>query len=162
MNLVLIDQIFFTYQAGGNKLLSVRDDSSHPAGFTDRNNRGNDYTYDSNGNLTSDKNKGIISISYNHLNLPEKIITNTGEIEYLYDPGGMDKNTKIVTTPSNCNTFEITDYLNGCQYNEKHNSCSCFPTNRRLLFFSHAEGYVLNSEKTNEEHIRMYIIIRII
>lgn len=155
LNLVLIDQIFFTYQAGSNKLLSVRDDSSHPGGFTDRNNRGNDYTYDSNGNLTSDKNKGIISISYNHLNLPEKIITNTGEIEYLYDAGGI-KMQKRVTTPSNCSTFEITDYLNGFQYNEKHNSCSRFPTNRRLLFFSHAEGYVLNTEK-NKRRAYSYV-----
>jgi YD repeat-containing protein len=72
LDLVLIDQIFFIYQAKSNQLLSVRDDSSHPGGFTDRNSRGYDYTYDSNGNLTSDKNKGITSISYNHLNLPEK------------------------------------------------------------------------------------------
>ena len=32
-----------------------------------------DYTYDANGNLKSDANKGITNIEYNHLNLPTKI-----------------------------------------------------------------------------------------
>jgi len=31
-----------------------------------------DYGYDDNGNITTDKNKNIISIGYNHLNLPCK------------------------------------------------------------------------------------------
>ena len=33
-----------------------------------------DYTYDDNGNLLTDANKGISLIKYNHLNLPTEII----------------------------------------------------------------------------------------
>ena len=32
-----------------------------------------EYAYDTNGSLTSDANKGIIRILYNHLNLPRQV-----------------------------------------------------------------------------------------
>ena len=50
----------------------VVDISGSTEGFKDGANYGNDYTYDANGNMTSDKNKQINSIEYNHLNLPTK------------------------------------------------------------------------------------------
>ena len=50
-----------------------------------------EYTYDANGNLTKDLNKGILSITYNYLNLPIAI-TKSGaggtRIEYSYDAAG--------------------------------------------------------------------------
>lgn len=32
-----------------------------------------DYEYDANGNMVKDRNKGITEITYNYLNLPERI-----------------------------------------------------------------------------------------
>ena len=50
---------------------------------------GYDYTYDANGNLTSDYNKNITFITYNFLNLPNVItITGKGTITYTYDAAG--------------------------------------------------------------------------
>ncbi|WP_159292209.1 RHS repeat domain-containing protein [Tenacibaculum maritimum] len=58
-------------------------------GFKDVNNV-IDYTYDVNGNMTKDLNKGITNISYNHLNLPTKIhFHNGGSIDYKYDARGV-------------------------------------------------------------------------
>ena len=48
-----------------------------------------EYAYDANGNLARDDNKGILSITYNNLNLPASI-TKTGgnRLEYIYDARG--------------------------------------------------------------------------
>lgn len=44
-----------------------------------------EYTYDANGNLTKDANKGILSITYNYLNLPVSITKSGGtRVEYSY------------------------------------------------------------------------------
>lgn len=37
-----------------------------------------EYTWDANGNMTKDLNKGITSVTYNVLNLPEKISYDDG------------------------------------------------------------------------------------
>ena len=42
-----------------------------------------EYTWDANGNMTSDLNKGVSEIKYNILNLPEKIIHSDGHITYI-------------------------------------------------------------------------------
>ena len=42
-----------------------------------------EYTWDANGNMTSDKNKGLTKIKYNVLNLPEKITHNDGHVTYI-------------------------------------------------------------------------------
>jgi hypothetical protein len=48
-----------------------------------------EYEYDNNGNLASDYNKGILSISYNHLNLQGGIVfASTRKIDYLYTADG--------------------------------------------------------------------------
>src|SRR5690554_5969479 len=78
--------------------------------------------------MVKDKNKGITSIAYNHLNLPVEIIwSSTKKIEYLYNAAGV-KVQKKVTNGTNIKT---TDYLDGFQYNENF-----------LEFFPHPEGYV--------------------
>lgn len=84
----------------------------------------NDYGYDINGNMTEDKNKGITSVVYNHLNLPTQITTTSGNIQYIYDAAG----TKLKKTISTGTTIE---YANGYIYE-----------NNTLKVFPHAEGYV--------------------
>src|SRR5690606_37364947 len=63
-----IDDLTYAYNA--NQLQSVTDATNNSAGFNDGNKTGNDFVYDSFGNMTTDKNKGITEIKYNHLNLP--------------------------------------------------------------------------------------------
>jgi len=46
----------------------VEDATGNAAGFSNGASTSNEYTYDANGNLTKDSNKGIASISYNSLN----------------------------------------------------------------------------------------------
>lgn len=79
-------------------------------------------TYDLNGNMTSQPDKGISSIQYNYLNLPGKITQNSNVTEYTYRADGV-KVKKIFGA-------DATDYLDGFQYE-----------NSILKFFPTAEGY---------------------
>jgi len=131
-----IDNLTYTYDTNiKNQLLKVFDTSSNPQGFKDNTDgitdtTTNDYSYDANGNLIRDDNKGITLIEYNHLNLPTKITFGTnGFIEYFYNALGQ-KVKKMVLDP-NAPSGVTTDYLSGFQYK-----------NGILQFFPHAEGYV--------------------
>ena len=133
-----IDKLSYFYDTEKkNQLLKVTDATNSPKGFKDEindnsnnNNNGNvnDYGYDTYGNMTSDDNKNITGIVYNHLNLPTRINFGTGDkIEYLYGATGQKQAKKVFYNES----FVTTDYLDGFQY-----------TDAKLNFFPHAEGYV--------------------
>ncbi|WP_321540009.1 RHS repeat domain-containing protein [Flavobacterium piscinae] len=128
---LVIDDLVYTYSTiSPNQLLKVEDNTNNPNGFKDGTNTGNDYTYDANGNMTADHNKGITAIKYNHLNLPTQItFATSGNISYIYNATGV-KVRKVATEGS---TVTTTDYLTGFQY-----------INNKLEFFPHAEGYVKN------------------
>ncbi len=124
-----MDYLTYSYDAG-NKLVQVEDQWTNAGGFEDGSNTGNDYEYDVNGNMTNDHNKGISSITYNHLNLPETVsISNsegTGTIAYIYDATGA-KLKKIVTEGS---SITNTEYASGYVYK-----------NNQLQYLSTPEGY---------------------
>jgi RHS repeat-associated protein len=134
-----IDNLTYSYGPSNqfNQLTKVVDNApivSKANGFVDSvANLVDDYSYDANGNMLKDLNKGIgtsttSGITYNHLNLPTKITFGTAEnIEYIYNAAGQ-KLQKIVTDGSNVTT---TDYLGGYQYESGS-----------LKFFPTAEGYV--------------------
>jgi RHS repeat-associated protein len=61
------------------------------------------YTFDANGNMITDTHKGM-TVEYNHLNLPIKVIKPEGIIEWIYDAAGT-KLSKTVTT----NHLEVND-----------------------------------------------------
>ena len=136
-----IDNLTYLYDdVNKNLLLRVFDATANSVGFKDDTAGTNinddiddipDYAYDDNGNMTSDANKGILNITYNHLNLPVEIIFPNGTITYLYNAVGQ-KTTKTVTQGT---TTTSTDYLSGFQYK-----------NTALQFFPHAEGYVNATE----------------
>src|SRR5690554_6108611 len=132
------DDLTYTYTA--NRLQSVTDATNNPEGFSDGNSVGVDYVYDSFGNMTTDKNKGITEIKYNHLNLPTEITFANGKINYTYTATG----TKIkkVVTPTG-STAQTTDYLHGFEYE-----------NYDLKTFPHPEGYV---KKDGANYIYHYI-----
>ncbi|MBG6130179.1 RHS repeat-associated protein [Aquimarina sp. EL_43] len=124
-----MDILNYEYDAG-NKLLKVADTGNTSFGFKDGSNTGNDYTYDANGNMTQDQNKGITGITYNHLNLPKTVTVNnashTGNITYIYDATGV-KLKKITTEGSSL----TTEYAGNYVYK-----------NGTLEFFNHTEGIV--------------------
>ncbi len=106
-----------------------------------------DYQYDANGNMISDQNKGILAITYNHLNLPTKIDFGDGEyIRYTYDASGI-KLKKLVREKNDSGTLteSVTQYLSGYQYN-----------NYVLQFFPHAEGYIQHKQD-GDEHFYNYV-----
>lgn len=104
--------------------------------FKDVNTTQDDYSYDGNGNLLTDKNRGITSITYNHLNLPATItIAGKGSISYLYDAAGT-KLQKSVLEPG-AGTSTTTTYLDGLVFEKKNSE-----TSARLMYFSHEDGRV--------------------
>ncbi|WP_218150427.1 DUF6443 domain-containing protein [Chitinophaga arvensicola] len=138
-----IDRLAYGYRPGSNKLRSVYDSSTVLTALGDFKNgvnTGDDYDYDSSGNLIKDLNKGIASITYNHLNLPSLItITNKGTIRYLYDAAGT-KVRKIVTdNTGNQQKITTTDYINGFVYQ-----------NDTLQFAAHEEGRIRTVFRTGQ------------
>ncbi len=88
-----------------------------------------DYDYDGNGSMIMDKNKGIDSIKYNHLNLPYMVkVSGKGTITYTYDANG--RKLKKVTQENNAsvpynginhttNITTATTYFNESVYESK-------------------------------------------
>ena len=129
----LIDSLTYTYQNSSNKLSKIKDDADtlfKLNDFKDGLNVGEDYTYDVNGNLNSDKNKGITSILYNHLNLPYEIrIAGKGKITYTYD--NLGTKLKKVVNDSTVGVAKTTSWLYLQNYLYKNDT---------LQYFTHEEG----------------------
>ena len=112
----LIDNLTFTL--GGNQLSRVDDAAAASAynggfEFKDGVKQANEYTYDSNGNLTKDLNKGISNISYNCLNLPSAVTFSDGStIVYTYAADG----AKLKTVHKIGGTTTTTDYCGNVIY----------------------------------------------
>ncbi len=88
-----------------------------------------EYTYDTNGNLTVDTNKGIASIAYNLLNLPKTILYEDGrKIEYTYTASGKKLSQKAYNIDGTL--VQNKAYANGLVY-----------TNDNLEFLHHSYGY---------------------
>ncbi|AZB10910.1 RHS repeat-associated core domain-containing protein [Chryseobacterium sp. G0162] len=136
----LMDNLNYIYT--GNRLNKVDDISGNYGGYPSFS--GNPITYDSNGNMTSQIDKGMLQIDYNYLNLPnyikfdqeyeshDGVTTHFVNTKYFYKADGT-KLTKIHTYGSgrsNMETTDVTDYLNGFQY-----------TNNELSFAPTSEGY---------------------
>ncbi|WP_276374884.1 Ig-like domain-containing protein [Chryseolinea sp. H1M3-3] len=144
---VLIDDLAYHYGAGStlsNKLLYVKDQTANATdkvkGFNEVN-AGDvqDYTYDDNGNMTRDLNKGIGTtladttnkVTYNFLNLPEKVTKGGNSIRYIYDATG--RKLSQVTTFGAIN--KQVDYIGELQYE-----------NDVLQFINHSEGRIVMAE----------------
>ena len=123
-----MDNLVYGYHSGGNRLRNVADSANDNYGFKDTNGSGTEYQYDDNGNMTSDTNRGISNIEYNHLNLPTRVtISNSqhnGSIDYVYDALGT-KLKKLVSDGTE------TEYCGAYVYE-----------GNTLQFFPQPEGYV--------------------
>jgi RHS repeat-associated protein len=106
-----MDYVTLTYN--GNQLIHATDTvngPNYPASlsnvphFHDKTITGNEYVYDSNGNMTEDLNKGITNITYNLLDLPYLISINGNTIEYDYDAMGTKLRGKDITSSGTTRT----------------------------------------------------------
>ncbi len=136
----LMDDLGYTYS--GNRLNKVDDASGNYAGYPSSS--GNLISYDSNGNMTSHIDKGMLQIDYNYLNLPDYIkfdkeyvshdweTTHYVNTKYLYKADGtkLRKTHTYGSGRTNMETTETTDYLDGFQY-----------ANDELSFVPTSEGY---------------------
>ena len=108
----MIDNLTLTLN--GNQLNRVDDAvaaSTYNGGFEFKNgaNAADEYSYDANGNLTKDLNKGISGITYNFLNLPNVVTFSDGStITYTYGADG----TKLRTV----HKIGSTDYCGNVVY----------------------------------------------
>jgi RHS repeat-associated protein len=86
---VVMDNLVYSYESTtSNRLKNITENSSVTEGFKDVVNTA-DYTYDANGNATSDLNKGFANITYNYLNLPNVLTKDASNaITYIYDAAG--------------------------------------------------------------------------
>ena len=112
----MIDNLTLTLN--GNQLNRVDDAvaaSTYNSGFEFKNgaNAADEYSYDANGNLTKDLNKGISGITYNFLNLPNAVTFSDGStITYTYGADG----TKLRTVHKIGSTTTTTDYCGNVIY----------------------------------------------
>src|SRR5690606_38564766 len=153
-NEIAMDDLAYTYQNGNgnsNRLMKVVENVTAGSGTGGFNNgtsgTNNDYTYDDNGNMLSDLNKGITGITYNHLNLPTQVYWAADKkIDYLYNAAGQ----KVKKTVRDGNTQKVVDYLDGIQY-----------AGGNLQFLPTAEGYVkatqINETPTNPDYAFIYV-----
>ncbi len=126
----LIDNLAYTYENSNtsNRLAKVDDSSNKGIGFIDVTTT--DYSYDDNGNLKKDLNKGISNIAYNFLNLPQTITKSGSSLTYYYTATGEKVCKKVGST----NRY----YAGGFEYDH----------NKNLVLIHHPEGVVEKSGST--------------
>lgn len=136
----VIDQLTYNYQSnstfGGefsNKLVGVSD-AMTSVSYTSKDFKPNVgssalYGYDINGNLVSNKDKGISLIKYNHLNLPYEIVFSSGsKILFAYDSEGNKLTQKVY---SGTTLLKTINYIGEMVYQ-----------NGSLEYLNHEEGRI--------------------
>jgi RHS repeat-associated protein len=129
-----------------NRLITVTDTSQNYNGYPDTS--GNTISYDLNGNMITHKDKGILQIDYNFLNLPKFL-----KFDQLYFTRGTWLNTNTTNyykadgskirkehrySENSSYKLKTTEYLDGFQYEVKSTSVSTAPL---LKFIPTSEGY---------------------
>jgi RHS repeat-associated protein len=133
-----IDNLTYTYTtSSGNRHTKIEDATGRAEGFKNGTSVTTEYTYNSDGSLTADLNKGVSSITYNKLGKPEIInFTDGRKIEYTYNAAGI----KLTMKNYQGTTLQLTtQYVGGFVYE-----------NSSLKFFSSPEGRVVKNGNTFE------------
>ena len=113
----VIDSLEIT--RNGNQFVAIEDHAEKDltytgaSDFVDGTDLSEEYTYDGNGRLTKDTNRGIGTITYDQSNNPRAItFTGTNGIEYVYAPEGTKLRTvHKVSGIGGSVTRDTTDYL---------------------------------------------------
>ncbi|SHM01939.1 RHS repeat-associated core domain-containing protein [Chryseobacterium polytrichastri] len=123
----VIDNLGYVYGTGGNQVTIINDVSQNPTGYEGG---GNTITYDLNGNMTTMPDKGISTIKYNYLDLPNHLVLNKIGSENVtvntrYSANGtklVKESTTVLTGVSGSTTTKkTTDYIDGFQYLKTEN-----------------------------------------
>ena len=123
-NGVPIDDLDYTYDSNNaNRITSISDSGDPSLGYQKSNNN-SIYEYDENGNLKTDPHKRI-SVTYNHLDLPETILWQDGrKLTFDYDGSGhlhrksiFDSSNTLVQKHEYTGSFE---YINDIIYKVMH------------------------------------------
>lgn len=114
-----LDLLTYTYHEG--RLVGVADNGKDDMGFVEQtsantavdplNPSTHEYLYNTNGHLIQDKNKGINTINYNHLNLATSIQMDNGtdQLDWLYTASGQ----KLRKTMTSTGVNHTRDYAGG-------------------------------------------------
>ena len=145
LNGATMDALTYDYTGqgnAGNQLHAVTDAGNMINGFVDGNVAGDDYAYDMNGNMITDKNKNITTITYNYLNLPQQVTKGTGEkMLYSYDASGRKLRQQVYN--SSGTLTKNTDYDNEFIYQGNL-------LGDTLKFINHEEGRIVMTGATPE------------
>ncbi|HTJ51991.1 MAG TPA: DUF6443 domain-containing protein [Cyclobacteriaceae bacterium] len=141
-NNVVVDDMAYYYK--GNQLDAISDNAASsykPYGFSEamQGVTTGEYTYDYNGNMTVDQNKGLVGSSqsdpngilYNSLGLPTEIRKGTSKVTYMYNAAGI-KLRKII-------------YLNGTEVSRTDYVGDIVYENSQLQLVSTLEGRVVKN-----------------
>ncbi len=103
---------YLTYDYTGNQVTRVTDETWKPAGFSVSPTNYSSYSYDKAGRIKTDSQKGITSITYNHLSLPASIKKGSqaaNELKYTYDGAGRKLKKQLGTGTARY-------YMDGVEY----------------------------------------------
>src|SRR5690606_15434356 len=111
-----------------------------------------------NGNMTTDRNKGITSIAYNPINLPTRVVfenldpqysTTWKAITYTYDATGVKLQKTVQQGSIGSYSTTHTKYATHYIYVED-------ATGETLTFFNHPEGYVEPNTGNGYDYVYQY------
>jgi len=120
----VVDSLTMNYQ--GNQLVKTEDpiatiSLTESADFKNYARSATEYTYNKNGAMESDLNKGILKINYNSLNLPHELAVKNpsavGKTYYTYSSGGKKLKTVHKTTTNMTYTPVMGSTNDGTNYN---------------------------------------------
>ncbi len=146
-----VDRLTLDYQ--GNKITKVTDSAlrtwyTGAPDFEDGDDSAIEYEYDTNGNMSSDSNRGITGIVYNSLNLPVRVEFSDGSrIENLYDGDGTLKQRRLrqkaAASPSVGGSFPSDSIDNEGFYTQSTDYCGPWEyVNGRLKCIRIPDGYI--------------------
>ncbi len=135
-----MDNLTYTYNSTiGDQLQKVEDATTVAAGFNNGASAATEYTYDVNGNILTDQNKGVSGITYNFLGKPTQITFTDGrKIQYVYDAAG-NKLTMKTYAAGATNPNITTDYVGSFVYENANLSFYTAPEGRIVMNKSYPE-----------------------
>ncbi|WP_455587096.1 DUF6443 domain-containing protein [Bacteroides sp.] len=162
----LIDDLTLSYFGQGNQCQSVGDDAEYITSrssldFKDYVSSPVEYSYNKNGAMTMDLNKGVSSIRYNSLNLPYQIDIKSpvaeARVGYLYNAAGTRLQVKrqwnpnyattpiigSVVNPSLMTEYDQTDYVDNIECNKDKYA----PYSRPSKLYTDNGYYQINDKK---------------